>query len=127
MCCEEDKPIITVQKVADWKCWYDRGEVYSSRGFRWENLPDDGLQARVLYYDKTAPDGKPLRRIDSGADWYWVAPSEQGLIYGFSNDKPEEIVSRYPDAVLKRGRWTSEEMIYRVNDESARAVTLDGD
>lgn len=88
-----------------WRVWYDDGSVYNSGKHVWTDLPDDGFLIRIIY-DKTGI-GK---EIQMGMDYYYEAPHESGYpILGSGNDS-DAIEERYPDAVIKRGRWAPNEV-----------------
>jgi hypothetical protein len=99
----------------------------------WRNLPDDGALAFKFFYDAKAP--TRLAQHLNGNDWYWLQPTDSGVLFGHSDDAPEEIAARYPGAILKRGKWTTAEDMQRVVAEQAAAsywgdapldVSLDG-
>lgn len=105
------------KQTAGWRVWYDDGSVHDSRTLRWEDLPEDGLLVKMLYYT----DG--TRQIQHGMDWYYEAPHPQGVIRGTAMERDlPELPERYPGAILKRGRWAPEELYYRVL-EAAMAST----
>lgn len=110
-------------KVIGWRAWYADESRYDSKATRWEDLPDDGVLVVVLYFDENRPDGKPLRRINSGVDWYFRAKGLKGFIYGQNNDTPEENKKRYGDDILlKRGKWADDSMMHRAEREASAAV-----
>lgn len=81
-----------------WTVWYDGGRRFDSSDTRWEDLPDDG----VLYVAVKRTQGYMGL---CGSDYYF----KSGEIVGMNNDPPEDTLARYPGAVLKRGRWTTED------------------
>lgn len=110
-------------KVIGWRAWYADGSKYDSKTTKWKDLPDDGVLIIVLYLDGKRPDGKPLRRINSGVDWYFKAKGLKGPIYGLNNDTPEENKKRYgEDISLKQGKWTDESIMYHAEKEATEAV-----
>lgn len=110
-------------KVIGWRAWYADGSKYDSETTEWRDLPDDGVLIIVLYFDDKRPDGKPLRRINSGVDWYFKATGLKGSIYGLNNDTPEENKKRYgEDISLKQGKWTDEPIMYQAEKEAMEAV-----
>jgi hypothetical protein len=88
--------------VVGWRAWYSDGKVFSSKTTRWHVLPADGVLIIILYY------ADARRRIMQGADYYFIASGVADAIYGESGEPPEAIVARYPDAIVKRGRWTDD-------------------
>lgn len=110
-------------KVIGWRAWYADGSKYDSKTTNWRDLPDDGVLIIVLYFDDKRPDGKPLRRINSGVDWYFKARGLKGSIYGLNNDTSEENKKRYgEDVLLKQGKWTDESIMYQAEKEATEAV-----
>lgn len=106
-----------MQMIA-WKAWYQGGRSYCSSGTLWSELPDDGALGFVILFDVLSPDGERYRRFVSGSDLYWMVELEeqQTLCQGMHGDRPAE---RYPGAVIKRGAWTSDDEMQRVNAEMA--------
>jgi hypothetical protein len=97
------------REVIGWRVWYER-DVYDSKKHGLSDLPDDGLQKMRLYYC----DGR--QRDLSGADYYWIAENETGMIYATDSNPPDPM--RYPGAIVIRGKWTSEENLYRIEQEA---------
>jgi hypothetical protein len=106
-------------QVIAWKAWYRGGVAYCSTGKTWAELPDDGLLGIVVLFDDLSPSGERLHRFISGSDLYWMVELEGRITIcqGQHEDRPEK---RYPGAVIKRGAWTSDEEMQRVNAEMAR-------
>lgn len=106
-------------KVIAWKVWYTGGAAFCSDAASWNDLPDDGVLGVVTVFDdRHTGTGARLKRSIDGRDWYWRSPGIDGEpIFGFSDDDPDEIRSRYPGAVLLRGKWASDPEMYRVMDE----------
>lgn len=91
------------------------GGSYCSTSVQWEDLPEDGMLGYVILFDQRADSGRRHHRIASGRDWYWMSPGVDGNpIFAESNDTKEEILDRYPGAILRRGKWTSDPEMYRV-------------
>jgi len=110
-------------KVIGWRVWYADGSKHDSKTTKWKGLPDDGVLVLVLYFDGKRPDGKPLRRINSGVDWYFRVKGLKGFIYGQNNDTPEENKKRYgKNIALKQGKWTDEPTMYQAEKEATEAV-----
>jgi len=132
-----------VPKVIAWKAWYSDGKVYRSESLDWSDLPDDGVVAINLYYDKLTPAGDAYRRFMQGSDYYFRVIQEDGsIIYGQSSlhvlpkgkivangktggkkklpkgavisESRESIVERYPSAEIKMGKWVSDKEIDRI-------------
>lgn len=110
-------------KVIGWHAWYADGSKYDSKTTKWRDLPDDGVLVIVLYFNSKRPDGKHLRRINSGVDWYFRAKGLKDFIYGQNNDTPEENKKRYgEDILLKRGKWADDTGMQRAEKEASEAI-----
>jgi len=101
-------------KVIGWRAWYADGSKYDSASTNWRGLPEDGVIVVVLYFDDKT------RRIMDGSSWYFQAKHESGeFIYGENDDSPEENRKRYGESIsLKRGQWTTEEVMYGSQKEA---------
>jgi len=97
-----------------WRCWYNnlQSEIveYTSLNSTLDNLPEDGFQAMRLWF----ADGNS--KVISGNDYYFFYEHPTGIIYGQTNDTPETINSRYPGALIKKGRYTTESIINTINN-----------
>ncbi len=80
-----------------WRIWY-RDAVYDSREFEWADVPDDGIQVLYIYKD----DGR--REGMSGQTSYYLVPDEDGDYFDSDMDRPVDVIKRYPEAVIKRGK-----------------------
>jgi len=110
-------------KVIGWRAWYADGSKYDSKTTKWKDLPEDGVLVVVLYFDDKRPDGKLLRRINTGGDWYFKAKGLEGPIYGQNNDTPEENEKRYGESIsLKRGKWSDDATMQQAEKEASEAV-----
>ena len=117
-------------RILGWTAWVDTGKrvrVYSSKKTKWESLPDDGIIFIMLYKDEG--DGleenisHPTRRESlAGNDYYFQAPHHAGVVYGSSNDPLEEIATRYPGAIIKRGKWVPHELFEQIRVEAITHV-----
>ena len=86
-------------EVKAWRCWYDDNNVYNSKDHQWADLPEDGFQIRILYYENGT------KQIQQGMDYYYEAEHSSGeTIYG-TNMHLENITDRYASPVIKQGRW----------------------
>jgi hypothetical protein len=101
--------------VAGWRIWFDDGRVYQSSTDKWEELPDDGVLVRMLYFT----DG--TKQIQCGNDFYYEAPHPQGTIYGAANEAFWD-PKRYPGAIVKRGRWAPDAYFKRIHDAAFDSV-----
>lgn len=99
-----------------WKIWYKGGVSYEgSTEEDWAALPDDGVLNIGIRFGRDEY-GIMLGEFVSGSDWYWM---HEGKIYqsGTSSDTPGEwLPHNAPNgAVLKKGRWTTEEELAAVD------------
>jgi hypothetical protein len=97
-----------------WRAWYRGGQDFESADTKWEDLPSDGMLMAVILLDEYSEGGVRYRRIMMGSDWYWLCELEGRITLCENNETPDKILERYPDAVLKRGAWTSDEEMERV-------------
>ena len=107
-------------RMIGWKAWYRGGRAFCSTGTRWADLPDDGALGFVVLFDEFSPGSdERYRRFVSGSDLYWMVEIEgdQTLCQGFHDDHVEK---RYPGAIIKRGAWTSDDEMQRVNAQMAK-------
>ncbi len=116
-------------KVMGWRAWYADGAVYSSLDMDWDALPDDGVISVVLYFDEPTPAGSPLRRIMEGHDFYFKAAGPGGPIYGETHNQRQpdpmaDIARRYPGASIKRGMWTDEDTMRRIQNQAMAAKEM---
>ena len=96
-----------------WKVRYEDGRVFSSRTSVWSELPADGAINVIKFQDELGSDGKPTRQILEGYSYYFrQVTTGGGEILGATEDTPAEIEARYPGAVVLRGKWTTEEIMY---------------
>lgn len=107
-------------KVIGWRAWYAGGRKYSSKSSTWEELPKDGVIQIYLFMDERNKSSRmPYRRGMAGSDYYWHVPGED--VYGACNADemgPNEILLRYPGALIKKGKWVSEQEYDAVIKES---------
>ena len=119
-------------KILGWRAWVDTPEGvvnYDSKDDKWEDMPDDGVIFIMLYKD----DGDGLeenlnghrythREGMCGIDFYFKAPHHSGTTYGSNNDTKEEIESRYPGAIVKRGKWVPASVFDKIQMEAMTYV-----
>ena len=105
--------------VISWKCWYNNLEeqitVYNSTNTTLENLPSDGFQGMKLWFS----DG--TSKLISGNDYYFFYEHPSGIIFGQTDDSEQSILSRYPDAVIKRGKYTTEGIMNTISNSMVNA------
>ena len=94
-------------KVTAWKAWYSGGRSFCHEGYKWADLPDEGVIGVMIVYDDET------RRNMTGSDFYWVAEimGVPTFCQGLHDDYPER---RYPGAIIKIGVWTTDEEMRHV-------------
>ena len=109
-------------------CWYTEGRLFKD-DFPddpalvdwWRELPDDGFLAAKLFYDEHSGPVRLARNI-SGDEWYYIQPTVRGLVIDHgSRVTRDEIESRYPGAIIKRGKATTIDEIEQVNEAQGAA------
>lgn len=103
------------------RIWYNDGKVYTCPPRKWENLPEDGILIRMLYYKGGAKQSQQN-------DWYFEAPHHSGEpIRGTCSDaRLKETKERYPEAVFKRGQWGPDDYYRKIVDEAMSSAWKDG-
>lgn len=86
------------------------GSFVSSKD-AWADVPDDGVLYKMIYYS----DG--TRQAQSGMDYYFEEETELGVTRGTGTDF-DDIRTRYPKALVKRGQWVPDELWFRVRREA---------
>lgn len=91
--------------IVGWRAWYADMSVYDSTQHSWVDLPDRGIIAACIYYDRFTIGGTRYRMILANGDWYWRwgrtgTSTERGIWV----DPPPDI----PEEELKRGYWSSD-------------------
>lgn len=99
--------------IIAWTAWFDGGRRFRSSDIGWKDLPVDGMLGWVLCESKRVPSGF-TKQFYSGFDMYFHDGQQ---LYGGNNDRIEETQSRYPNCVIKRGKWTTVAEMHRVNQE----------
>lgn len=97
------------QIVIGHRVWYSDGAVLTDP---WEELPDDGILIKMLYFK----DG--TKEIQHGLDFYYEAPHPSGGIIRGAGMKEDQIVDRYPGAIIKRGIWSPNEFYHKAVEEA---------
>jgi hypothetical protein len=122
MCCGEknrkqDEPIA----IIGWRAYYGDGTLHSSKDISWQDLPDDDLQHVNVYQSNMTEDGQYPRRYHLGGyDYYFRFDTEHGYMFAGSNNNPEEIIHRYPDAIIKRGKWIHLQASKDISNKASR-------
>lgn len=102
--------------MTEWRAWYTDGRVFDSRSHAWRDIPLDGMLVLVVYYDEEDAHGRPKRKIFDHEDWYFHEPGTD--LFGTVRGPVDEHLPRYPGAVFKRGKWTTEEEFIRAREEA---------
>lgn len=111
----KDCPPEPPKHAVRWRAWYVGGQVFDSGAVAWEALPDVGvLGVKVWFADGGA-------RECSGDTWYWLHVTPQGWTIAHSREPIEELRAVYGERHYKRGMWTLEEDMHRVNAEMSAA------
>lgn len=106
--------------VDSWRIWYTSDRQYNSVGDDWQDLPDDGVLALVIYYDEYSADGEVQHRfVHDGEDWYFHEPGTD--FFGSNQDTLEENQRRYPNCIFKRGKWVPRAEYKRVRQQAIDA------
>ena len=100
-----------MNKYLGQRVWFTDGLVTTDP---WEEMPDDGVLIRMLYYES----GK---QIQHGLDFYYEAAHHSGVIRGAGMEK-DKIEKRYPDAVIKRGIWAPDEYYQAILEEAMNSI-----
>lgn len=95
------------------RVWFSNGSVSS---LPWDELPDDGILIRMLYYSDNT------KQIQHGMDFYYESPHHSGEPIRGSGMTKDEIAKRYYGAIIKRGIWAPDEY-YKTILEEAMAST----
>lgn len=115
--------------IVGWQAWFtDCCELvsYKSDAVQWNELPADGCLGIVLWEDSKKPDGTHLRSVWSGYDYYFKADGE---VYGCdvdsrNRDTTADIVARYDNPHILRGKWASIDMFQQAQNEMQEAEWL---
>jgi hypothetical protein len=111
MACKDCPPNEPPKHAVRWRAWYVGGAVYDSEATAWVALPPVGvLGVKVWFADGGA-------RLCSGDTWYWLLVTPEGWTIAHSSEPIEELRAVYGDQPFKRGQWTLEEEMHRVNAE----------
>ena len=97
--------------VAGWRAFYP-DEVYASTGTEWRDLPDEGVQVIVLFYEEHAAEGVRYRKLLDGDDFYYHILDTD--VFGSEMD-PDEI----PDeAIVKEGLEIPDNEFFNIKQEA---------
>lgn len=103
--------------VQEFVIWYTDRQETGRNLDDWSNMSDDGVVAVYEFFGRPE-DGIPRAMSWVGSDWYWML--SDGTRLG-SNDESTMVVDEWtehhapPGAILKRGRWVSQERMDEVN------------
>jgi hypothetical protein len=113
-----DVPSENTYALLGWVAWYSGNRTFHSDSTSWEQLPNDGAIAFMLFFDAVSPEGTLMRRIMINTDHYFLAMTPEGPIYGNSNDPIDTILQRYPGAQIKLGQFISDPAYYAIEQEA---------
>lgn len=99
-----------------WRAWYVGGAAYDSSETEWAALPNVGVLGVVVWF----ADGGA--RLCSGDTWYWRLETPEGWTIAHSREPIEELIRIYGEQPFKRGQWTLEEEMHRVDAQMSEAV-----
>lgn len=102
------------------KIWYVDSTLTGKTFEDWKNAPEDGVLAVYEKFD----DG--TGRMSAGSDWYWMLPDENVYQSGTSSFVKGEYLSHNApaDAILKKGKWVTDERMQEVLDEILILITI---
>jgi hypothetical protein len=105
------------------KIWYEDTEVIGNSLSDWQNAPIDGVITVYEFFYRDEH-GTPYARVSSGSDYYWMTPDEQvGQSCSSSEEPGVWLDCEFPiDAIVKRGKWVSEERLDQVLQETLLMV-----
>ena len=99
------------RSVAGWRAYYP-DEVYAADETEWRDLPEEGVQVIVLFYEEHAAEGVRYRKLLDGDDFYYHVPDSD--VFGSTNDR-EDI----PDeAIVKQGLEISDNEFFNTKQEA---------
>lgn len=113
-------------KVYGWEAWYTNNpEAAGWRTYRsddlgdektsWEALPDDGFEGVMLFL--TNDQGHKTRQAMSGFNYVYRWEGPDGVVYDGGNDSLESLQTRYPNAIFKKGRSVTLEVMHDIDTE----------
>ena len=102
------------RSVAGWRVFYP-DETYAGDDIEWRDLPDEGVQVIVLYYEEFATEGVRYRKLLDGDDFYYHVPGTD--VFGSTNDRDE-----IPDeALVKAGLELPDEDFHTIKDRAVNS------
>lgn len=109
----------TIDKPLYFKIWYIDKEIVGYNIDDWSKAPYDDVLVIVEYFGDM--NGIPLKRITNCSDWYWMTPNGNVHGNGISYEDKHDwwVECEFPtDAIVKRGKWTTDEQFERVMIEA---------
>lgn len=101
-----------MERIKAFKIWYsdstvrspdvEGGDIFT----KWQNCPDEDIQAIVFYFHQKDKQGRPYRRVMQGDDYYGMTRAGK-LTQSFTDPEPVE-------GHIKFGKWTTYENIERI-------------
>ncbi len=105
------------------RVWYTEDRIFDVTSVDdWDNLPELGILAVAAEYGFDEH-GRKLGQVWTGSDWYWMYEEK---IYS-NGDSTWDIdswvdVSAPSGSILKRGKWTTDEIMDSVMSEMVEWV-----
>lgn len=94
-------------QVLGWRAWYEDGKTYDSETYKWSDLPVDGFQVGMTYFDDNT------KRISMGCDSYGVI--DRSIIENNESIKVNE--TRYRTRFI-RGKWIADDKFHNIVNEA---------
>ena len=115
---------MTGRTTIGFKVWYADGSKHACRtAADAERIPDDGVVFMTLYFAEAteANHDQKYRHHAQGSDFYFVQDVNGQVLLGQDNQNGRsptemglEILSRYPGAVVLRGKWMDTDGYLRI-------------
>lgn len=110
-----------------WKIWY--AESHTEEGEtaeQWDAAPNEGVVCVAVRHGLDES-GLMIGDIYCGSDWYWMANGAIEQSNSSSKNKDEWVEHNAPsEALLKKGKWVSDEEMQQTQTETMTWVTSNG-
>lgn len=124
-----------ISDIIGWRAWFvdipGQTEIlrFDSSITSFSDLPSDGMQGIVIFQNDLKADGYLKRGNWQNYDYYFQAEGINGIFQGCDvevreRSTPDEIVLRYPTAIVKRGSFTDMETVTLINKEMSDSQWL---
>jgi len=114
-------------KILGWVAFYTGNRTFSSAAHEWEVLPNEGVLAVSVVFDKIATNGQHYKEVLSGKRRYFMAIGSSGNIFMKGSLWTERKLLKTYDTKpewIKEGIWDDDETMQSVL-EKAKGVTYD--